>query len=304
MDNLMGIIIAVMIQKGGNAKTTTASNLAFGLYDKGYNVLLVDLDSQRNLTQATTFKFIDGANSIYSILNGSKDKKDVIINIRENSCNKLDLIPSSKELSSYIEEYAQYTLSMQLLKGLYLDSKFQVLPGKEEEYTKAYEMLKNLNVNTNMKSLEELLRSLRDYYDYIIVDTPPELNSFTSSIMKECDGITIPLQADEFSRSALIDFIESLILNKVDMSKVGLLYTRYDKRGNFTGSSAVNLNKLAKEYGITIFKPPIRETIRIKESQSKAKSIFEFAFKSDVASDYDKFVKQAIKFYKRKGEEK
>lgn len=87
-------VITVVNQKGGIGKTTTAQNIASGLSIlKGYNVLMVDLDAQCNLTIATGTK--RGVKSSYNILCGSEDINGAIQPIKE----RLHIIPASQQLS-------------------------------------------------------------------------------------------------------------------------------------------------------------------------------------------------------------
>ena len=55
----MSNVIAIVNQKGGVAKTTTANALGLGLARKGYKVLLIDLDPQGNLSMSLGVPFPD-----------------------------------------------------------------------------------------------------------------------------------------------------------------------------------------------------------------------------------------------------
>lgn len=88
--------IAVFNQKGGVSKTISTLHLAEGLASKGKRVLLVDFDSQANLTK-TFNKYNPETPSIYSVIFGENGYKEAIVNIKEN----LDLIPSNIYLSNF-----------------------------------------------------------------------------------------------------------------------------------------------------------------------------------------------------------
>ncbi|MBS4900048.1 MAG: ParA family protein [Clostridiales bacterium] len=89
-------IIAFFNQKGGVAKTTSCYNIAVSLANKGKKVLVVDLDSQANLTICAGLEPFAYENTIASVLsNEGSDINSAIINIKNN----LDLIPSRLELS-------------------------------------------------------------------------------------------------------------------------------------------------------------------------------------------------------------
>lgn len=81
--------IAIINQKGGTGKTTTAVNLGGGLALQGYETVLIDMDPQGNL--ATWFD-PEYDNSLYDLLIEDSPPENCIVSVREN----LDLIPSSK----------------------------------------------------------------------------------------------------------------------------------------------------------------------------------------------------------------
>ena len=71
-------IISVINQKGGVGKTTTVINLATALSFLNKKILVVDLDPQGNATTGLGFSNVDSQDTIYEVLIGSKELKDVI----------------------------------------------------------------------------------------------------------------------------------------------------------------------------------------------------------------------------------
>lgn len=82
--------ISIMNHKGGTGKTTSSINIGAGLAKKGLKVLLLDIDSQANLTEG--LGIADPEESVYDSIR--ENKKLPILNISEN----LDLVPSSIDL--------------------------------------------------------------------------------------------------------------------------------------------------------------------------------------------------------------
>jgi chromosome partitioning protein len=87
------MIISIANQKGGVAKTTTALNLGAGLNQEGYKTLLIDLDSQTDLTIGLGIPEVE--HTINDIMNG-KDITKAILKLE----NGLSVIPASKDLKA------------------------------------------------------------------------------------------------------------------------------------------------------------------------------------------------------------
>ena len=92
----MGKIIAFSNQKGGVGKTTTCVNMSAYLADKGYKVLIVDLDPQGNATTGLGFIKSEVKNSVYNVMIDDSPIESAVV----TTCvNGLDILPSSIDLA-------------------------------------------------------------------------------------------------------------------------------------------------------------------------------------------------------------
>lgn len=91
----MGKIVAFSNQKGGVGKTTTCVNMSAYLADKGYKVLIVDLDPQGNATSGLGFAKNEVKNSVYNVMIDETPIEDVAL---KTCVDKLDILPSNIDL--------------------------------------------------------------------------------------------------------------------------------------------------------------------------------------------------------------
>ena len=89
-------VISVANQKGGVGKTTTTINLAASIADRGYRVLIVDIDPQGNATSGLGIEKSEIDQDIYNVLIDEIPLKDTI---HHTSTKKLDIVPATINLS-------------------------------------------------------------------------------------------------------------------------------------------------------------------------------------------------------------
>ena len=89
-------VISVANQKGGVGKTTTTINLAASIADRGYRVLIVDIDPQGNATSGLGIEKSEIDQDIYNVL---IDEIPIQDTIHHTSTPKLDMVPATINLS-------------------------------------------------------------------------------------------------------------------------------------------------------------------------------------------------------------
>ncbi len=161
----MGKIISCNNQKGGSGKTATSINLAKGLADEGYKVLLVDLDLQGN----TSSKFLEDfeeINGIVEVIQGKVQIRDVIYS---TDFENLFITPSKLEWLDCLEEMAREDYLME-----------------EEEMT-----------NTSVMRIRYLLEPIKDDFDVIILDNNPSYKTILKNCVYAADLIIVPVNIDK-----------------------------------------------------------------------------------------------------------
>jgi chromosome partitioning protein len=165
------ITIAVVNQKGGVAKSTTAVNLAVGLAASGYRVLGVDLDPQAHLTLGVgvSTTTVGAEHTVAALFYPRPDTRSVIVPTGEPG---LRLIPASIRLA------------------------------------KAQESL--YNVAFKETKLKKALDQVRAEFDYVVMDCPPNLGVLSTAAIVAADRILVPTMLSRYSLDGLDDLLSTV----------------------------------------------------------------------------------------------
>ena len=155
----------------------------------------------------------------------------------------------------------------------------------------------------SLKLLSKALRNIKCNYNYIILDTPPNLGFLSLNAFMASDYIVTPMAADSFSLKAIRLLKRTLDEVSEDVEKeipvAGILLTRYSDRTNVSKLLEESVNTAAQLLNTTVFTSRIRQATVVQESQIVKMDLFEYAPKAPVTSDYDSFISE---FLKRVGE--
>ncbi len=147
------------------------------------------------------------------------------------------------------------------------------------------------------KYLKEVLKPLRDRYDYIFIDCPPSLGLLTINALVAADSVLIPVQCEYYAMEGLTDLLHSMKLTKrrynPDLKTEGILLTMYDRRLSFCEQVA---REIRKYFGADVFQTVIPRNVRIAEAPSHGKPVNAYSRMSRGAEAYDRL---AIEFFRR-----
>ena len=254
-------VIAITNQKGGVGKTTTTFNLGVALAKQGKRVLVVDVDPQSNLT--TYAGWYDENELKYTLTDlMEQSMNDDEIKIKESILHhkeNVDLIPSNLSLSA-LENSLTYAMS--------------------REYT-----------------LRNCLSSIKDDYDYILLDCQPCLGMLTINALASANSVIIPVQSEYFALRGMTDLFK--IINKVrrqinpTLKIEGALLTLVDSRANLPKEIATQLKD---NYGsiLNLFNTQIPRAVKTAESTSSGGSVFTYDKSGTVANAYSSFAKEVL----------
>jgi cellulose biosynthesis protein BcsQ len=178
--------IIIFNHKGGVSKTTTAFHLAWMLTEKNKNVLLVDADSQCNLTLTVVgydqYADYDEKNPEKNIkygLSPAFDSKPELIKPLEciKAGDKLFLLPGSFDITEY-----------------------EVQLGVSFQFSQSFSTMKNLPGSFNY-----LIEKTAEKYnaDYVIIDVNPSLSAINQVLLISSDYFIVPASPDYFSKMAI-----------------------------------------------------------------------------------------------------
>jgi chromosome partitioning protein len=233
-------IITIANQKGGVGKTTTAVNLSAALALEGKKVLLIDVDPQANATTSLGFHRDTYEYNIYHVMLGTKELSEIILN---SEIDNLKVAPSNIGLVGIEKEFYKNNKDRELV-------------------------------------LKRKIDTIRNQYDYIIIDSPPALGPITINTLSAATSVIIPIQCEFFALEGLAQLLNTIKLVRQTINRQldikGFLPTMYSSQNNLSKQVFADL---AKHFENKLFKLTddsyvvIPRNIKLAESPSFGKPI-------------------------------
>lgn len=256
-------VIAICNQKGGVSKTTTTANLGVGLVRAGKKVLVIDADPQGNLSQSLGIENPDELEiALPNIMEQIMTGEDV--DVKKGIVHHkegLDLMPCNIDLSA-VDVSLVHVLSREFIMKTYVDS-------------------------------------MREFYDYILIDCMPSLGVITINSLTASDSVLIPVQAAYLPVKGLEQLIKTISLVKKLLNQEiqfeGILISMLNARTNY----AKDIMELIREYygdAIPIFESKIPFSVKAAETSAAGVSIFTLDKKHPVAQAYEKLTEEVIAY--------
>jgi chromosome partitioning protein len=241
-------IFAVVNQKGGCGKTTTAVNLAAAFAEQNKNVLLIDLDPQGHASIGLGHDPDMLEHSVYDALTNPRISLAGVL--LPTTTERLTLAPASIILASAEIELAQ-TAGREL-----------VLAGH--------------------------LQSVRDRYDICVMDCAPTFGILTISALVACTDVIVPVQAHYYSMEGLRRVMETirLIRGRFHPSSAGnlnILLTLVEDRTTLSRQIQLQIREI---FGPMVFSTVIHNNVRLCEAPSAGESVLLYAPRSRGAMEY------------------
>ena len=250
-------IFAIVNNKGGVGKTTTAQNIGASFAYRGFKTLLIDLDAQASLSRSFGIRNTEEILTSGHFILGKCSLKEALFAV-----GKLDIIPAGNIL---IEQEDSIKNS-----NLYpFNLKFAL-----EDATKKGEQNK---------------------YDYVIIDCPPALSALTRVALNACNLYFVPLQAEYLSYEGLKNFLSfSKEIHRIAGCELGGVFaTRYNPKVRKNLSNDL-IAEASEQLGDFFLKSYIRDNISISEAQAMSQDIFSYAPGSNGAKDYSKLADEIL----------
>lgn len=240
--------IAIVNQKGGVGKTTTAVNLAYCMAKEGHRILLIDLDPQGNATTSLGIDPYKLEKTMYDVLVDTKHNLEIAI--QRTDLANLEVLPSNVDLAG-----ADIALAQDLVGGV--------------------------------TKLRRALQSVGDNYRLVFIDCPPSLGILTLNALAAATDVIIPIQVQHYALKGMRE-LQNTILRvreelEIRINVLGILMTQFHK---IPTVHKVISREILDYFGTKVFKTVISQTVKIQESDLKQEPVAKYAPDSPAAEQY------------------
>jgi chromosome partitioning protein len=143
--------------------------------------------------------------------------------------------------------------------------------------------------------LKEILETIKQDYDFIIIDCPPSLGLLTLNGLTAADSLLVPIQCEYFALEGVTELFDTLARLRRGLNPrlviEGLLLTMYDERTNLSAAVAKDLRDF---YGQQVLKTVIPRNVRLAEAPSYGKPIILYDIRSRGAESYIQLAKEIL----------
>ncbi|MGH7884462.1 MAG: ParA family protein [Thermodesulfobacteriota bacterium] len=246
----MAKVICVVNQKGGVGKTTTVVNLSASLAAAQKKTLFIDFDPQGNASSGVGVEKEELESTIYNVILEEATLENTIMTVYpELLGGYLSISPSNAELTGAEVELIQF---------------------EEREW-----------------KLKQAIDTVRDKFDYILIDCPPSLSLLTVNALTASNSVLIPVQCEYYALEGLGQLQRTISLIKQrlnpELSIEGYLLTMFDSRNNICHSVA---DEVRSYFNQEVFDTIITRNVKLAESPSYGKPLLLYDIKSPGAGNY------------------
>ena len=143
--------------------------------------------------------------------------------------------------------------------------------------------------------LKNFVQSIRNDYDYILIDCPPALDLLTINALAASDAVIVPIQCEYYAMEGVAELLDTLMRLRRTINPAlaieGILLTMYDDRTTLSKQVSADLRSF---FGAQVFATVIPRNVRLAEAPSYGKPIIFYDIHSKGAESYIQLAKEVI----------